>query len=192
MKALVLSLLWLLISSATPAQANLLQGHVAIHIAKTHYLHPVRLLHPYMVVWHTKGPLAEKTAMEMLKPQFASLSECSQDKQATSPASVVLLLEPHVFYNAQLQVFYTEWIAAAYTSTGAPITHIRQEATQLGMLSNNPDYFIAEGYKKAMAKVIEALSRDPAFLSALDKNTPIQTSEICNALDNLTLNNLYY
>jgi len=62
----------------------------------------------------------------------------------------------------------------------------------LGMLSNNPDYFIAEGYKKAMANVIEALSRDPVFLSALDKNTPIQTSEICNALDNLPLNNLYY
>ena len=33
-----------------------LPGNIAMHIGKTHYEHPVRLLHPYLDVWHMKGP----------------------------------------------------------------------------------------------------------------------------------------
>ena len=47
----------------TYAAPTKLPGNIAVHIAKTHYLHPVRLLHPYLDVWHMKGPMAEKAAM---------------------------------------------------------------------------------------------------------------------------------
>lgn len=170
------------------AQPTQLSGNIAVHIAKTHYLHPVHLLHPYLDVWHMKGPLAERVAISALQKRFTSVNTCTSNDEA----SIVLLLEPHVFYNPQLHVFHTQFIAQAYTNDGAPITHVRKEAQQLGMLSNTPEFFIEKGYIKAINAVIEALTTDQPFLDALNKNTLIKTDAICHQLDNLPLNNLYY
>ena len=170
------------------AAANPQSGNIAVHIAKRNYFHPVRFLHPYLDVWHMKGPLAEKAAMSALQTRFSNINECS-DK---SEASVVLLLEPNIFYNAQLQVFHTEFIARAYTNDGEPIAQVRRETQQLGMLNSTPEFFIEKGYTSAMNQTIEALLADPVFLSALDKNTPIKAGNLCNTLDKLPAETFYY
>jgi hypothetical protein len=82
----------LFVSQAAFAQTKL-PGNVAIHIAKTHYEHPVRLLHPYLDFWHMKGPLAQKAALKTVQKRFAGVTDCKTNAQ------VVLLLEPHMFYN---------------------------------------------------------------------------------------------
>jgi hypothetical protein len=186
----LISTLCLTLISFTSAHAEPTQlpGNIAVHIAKAHYLHPVRLLHPYLDVWHMKGPLAEKAVMPVLKAHFTNVNECTSD----SEASVVLLLEPHVFYNPQLHVFHTQLIAQAYTNNGAPIMHIKKETQELGMLSSTPDFFIEKAYIKAINAVIEALSSEQPLIDALNKNTPIKAGDICHHLDNLPLNNFYY
>jgi hypothetical protein len=190
MKKLIQQLLLVFISCIPIAHAapTKLPGHIAVHIAKTHYLHPVHLLHPYLDVWHMKGPLAEKAAMASLQQRFANVSECTKD----SVADVVLLLEPHMFYNPQLHVFHAEFIARAYTSNAEPITRIKKQAEQLGSLGILPDFYMEKGYTKAIDKVIEALVVDQAFLATLDKNNQIKASTICSGLDNLPLDKLYY
>lgn len=165
-----------------------LPGNIAVHIAKTHYLHPVRLLHPYMDVWHMKGPLAEKSATASLKKRFANVNEC-EDK---SEANVVLLLEPYMFYNAQLRVFHAEFIVRAYTSNGEPITRIKKQAQQLGELNVSPNFYMEKAYTKAIDTAVAELAVDKEFLATLDNNTQIKAGAICRGLDNLQLEKLYY
>jgi hypothetical protein len=170
----------------------MLPGNIAMHIGKTHYEHPVRLLHPYLDVWHMKGPLAEKAALKALKKRFANVSDCS------APADVVLLLEPHMFYNAQLRVFYGEIIARAYTKGAeAPtyenaLTVIKKQAQQNGNLGIKPDFYMEKAYAKAMDKVIKKLETDKAFLATLDKTKMQDPKSICDTLDSLPAAKFYY
>ena len=169
-----------------------LPGNIAMHIGKTHYEHPVRLLHPYLDVWHMKGPLAEKAALKALQKRFANVGDCS------GSANVVLLLEPHMFYNAQLRVFHGEIIARAYTKgTEEPsyenaITVIKKQAQQNGELGIKPDFYMERAYAKAMDKVIKKLETDQAFLATLDKANIDNPKAICDALDKLPAAKFYY
>lgn len=171
------------------AQPTQLPGNIAVHIAKTHYLNPVRLLHPYLDVWHMKGPLAEEAAMKSLQKHFPNVKECAKDSQA----DVVLLLEPHMFYNPQIMAFHAEYIVRAYTSnTDQPITRIKKQGQQIGNLNITPDFFMGKAYTKAIDQVIKELVVDQAFLATLDKNSALNAAEICNKLDYLPLDKLYF
>ena len=195
MQKLIFSLLLSLIfSSITHAEVSpvKLPSSIAMHIGKTHYEHPVRLLHPYLDVWHMKGPLAEKATLKVLKKRFANVADCS------TSANVVLLLEPHMFYNAQLRVFHAEIIARAYTQ-GADqptyenaITIIKKQAQQQGDLGVTPDFYMEKAYTKAMEKVIKKLETDQAFLATLDKAKMENPKTICDTLDSLPAAKFYY
>lgn len=192
MYKLLLSLfssLSLVLSAAAYAETAPLKipGNIIMHIAKTHYEHPVRLLHPYLDVWHMKGPLAEKAAFNSLRKRFANVDNCN------GKASIVLLVEPHMFYNAQLRVFHGEIIARAYVdSAGDPVTTIKKQAQQAGDLGIKPDFYIERAYTKAMEKVIKKLETDKAFLAALDKANLDNPKSICDALDRLPVAKFYY
>lgn len=178
-------------ASAETAPAKL-PGNIAMHIGKTQYEHPVRLLHPYLDVWHMKGPLAEKAALKTLKKRFANVGNCS------SPANVVLLLEPHMFYNAQLRVFHGEIIARAYVKSAEEPTYensltvIKKQSSQNGDLGVKPDFYMERAYTKAMDKVIKKLETDQAFLATLDKANMDNPKAICDTLDKLPAAKFYY
>lgn len=188
-RRLALVLLVLLVTSTAYAQK--LPGHIALHIAKVHYEHPVRLLHPYLDVWHMKGPLAEKAALKALQKRFAEVTDCN------SSANVVVLIEPHMFYNAQLRVFHAEIIARAYTnttdlSTQSAITTIKKQAQKNGELGIKPEFYMEKAYLKAMEKVIKKLDTDKAFLATLDAVKIDNPKLICNALDDMPVSKIYY
>jgi hypothetical protein len=193
-KLLAITVLSLIFCLGAQAEIKpvMLPGNIAMHIGKTHYEHPVRLLHPYLDVWHMKGPQAEKAALKALKKRFANVSDCS------APANVVLLLEPHMFYNAQLRVFHGEIIARAYTKgTEAPtyesaLTVIKKQAQQNGDLGIKPDFYMEKAYAKAMDKVIKKLETDKAFLATLDKTKMQDPKSICDTLDSLPAAKFYY
>jgi hypothetical protein len=190
MQKTFLAVLFFLFFNAS-AFADKLPGQVALHVAKVHFEHPVRLLHPYLDVWHMKGPMAEKVALKTLQKRFANVGNCS------APANVVLLIEPHMFYNAQMRVFHAEIIARAYTSTTdlsaqSAITSIKKQVQQNGEISVKPEYFMEKAYTKAMEKVIKKLETDKAFLATLDKAKIDNPKLICNALDDLPVSKIYY
>lgn len=163
-------------------------GDIAVHIAKMHYLHPIRLLHPYLNIWHMKGPMAEKVAMAALQKHYSNTNECTDN----SKAKLVLLLEPHMFYNAQTKVFHAEYIARVYTSDGEPITRIKKQAQQVGPLNVAPDFYMEKAYTKAMDKIIAKLATDQAFLSRLNQESHINADDLCHQLDLLPLDKVYY
>lgn len=189
--AILFSLLFCMTAQAETAP-NKLPGNIAMHIGSTHYQHPVRLLHPYLDVWHMKGPLAEKAALKALKKRFANVGDCS------AAANVVILLEPHMFYNAQLRVFHGEIIARAYVKSSEEPTYensltvIKKQAQQNGELGVKPDFYMERAYAKAMDKVIKKLETDKAFLATLDKANMDNPKSICDALDILPAAKFYY
>ena len=179
---------------ANAAIAHQLAGNVAIHIAKRHYEHPVRMLHPYLDVWHMKGPMAEKVALKVLPKHFANINMCAN----SSNADVVISIEPQMFYNAQLRVFHAEVIAKAYVNTGEPVDQlvaiatVKKQAQQNGDLGIKPDYYMEKAYTKAMDKMIKQLETDGAFLAALNKNPANKAETLCAGLDNLPVSKIYY
>ena len=193
-KRLISIFISLIVCNAAVAETTSpkLPGNIAMHIGKTHYEHPVRLLHPYLDVWHMKGPLAEKAALKALQKRFANVGDCN------GSANVVLLLEPHMFYNAQLRVFHGEIIARAYVkgaeepSYENAITVIKKQAQQNGELGIKPDFYMERAYTKAMDKVIKKLETDQAFLATLDKANMDNPKAICDALDKLPAAKFYY
>ncbi len=174
--------------------AHQVTGNIAIHIAKRHYEHPVRMLHPYLDVWHMKGPMAEKVALKVLPKHFANIAMCGK----SSNADVVLSIEPQMFYNAQLRVFYAEIIAKAYVNTGEPIDQlvaiatVKKQAQQNGELGIKPDYYMEKAYTKAMDKMIKQLETDSAFLAALNKTPANKAETLCDGLNDLPVSKIYY
>ena len=190
---LIISLfLGLIFSSA--ALADKLPGNIAVHIAKRHYEHPVRLLHPYLDVWHMKGPMAEKVAMKVLPKRFANVNMCAN----STNADVVLSLEPQMFYNAQLRVFHAEIIAKAYVSTGEPVDQlvaiatVKKQAQQNGELGIKPEYYMEKAYTKAMDKVTKQLEVDSAFLATLNRTPNNKAEKLCGGLNDLPVSKIYY
>jgi hypothetical protein len=176
------------------AFAHQLAGNVAIHIAKRHYEHPVKLLHPYLDVWHMKGPMVEKVALKVLPKHFASINMCGK----SSNADVILSLEPQIFYNAQLRVFHAEIIAKAYIDNGQPVEQqvavatVKKQAQQNGELGIKPDYYMEKAYTKAMEKMIKQLETDGAFLATLNKTPANKAETLCKGLDDLPVSQIYY
>jgi hypothetical protein len=179
---------------ANAAFAHPLAGNVAIHIAKRHYEHPVRMLHPYLDVWHMKGPMAEKVALKVLPKHFVNMNMCAN----SSNADVVISIEPQMFYNAQLRVFYAEIIAKAFVNTGEPtdqlvaIATVKKQAQQNGELGIKPDYYMEKAYTKAMDKMIKQLETDSAFLAVLNKNPANNAETLCDGLNDLPVSKIYY
>ena len=182
-------------ADTTQDKQTKLPGTIVMHIGETHYQHPVRLLHPYLDVWHMKGPLAEAAALKTLNKRFANVVKCNNND---SSANVVLLLEPHMFYNPQLRVFHAEIIARAYVNDTEPanynnaITTIKKQAQQQGDLSVKPDFYMQKAYTKAMDKVIKKLETDQAFLATLNQAKIKNPKTICDALDALPAAKFYY
>ncbi|MDX1914670.1 MAG: hypothetical protein SFU55_03730 [Methylophilus sp.] len=186
------------ITLCTPAIADdkisTSESAIAVLIAKTNYEHPVRLLHPYLDYWHMKGPLAEKAAMQTLQQHFQNVNWCNH----ANNAKVVLLLEPHIFYNPQLHVFHSEIIAKVYTPdnksnhTAQAIVTIKKQAQQLGELDATPEFYLEKAYIKAMEEVVEALDTNQDFLNSIKATGSKNAESICPALDESPNSKLYY
>lgn len=171
--------------AATDSQNNA----VAINIPDSYYQHPVRLLHPYLDYWLMRGPLLEKVVRIAMRHDTNNAIEMCGDG---TPAGAVLTLEPHLFYNPQSRVFYTEIIASAYTEAAAPLLVIKAEAQQMGELAVTPDFYIQKAYAKAFDKVLQSLRSNPDWLNWTAQHPAIEANALCQSLDDLSATKIYY
>ncbi|QVL45925.1 MAG: hypothetical protein KFB94_02085 [Methylophilaceae bacterium] len=193
LKLIVKLSMWLLASMSLSLSAHAQvpsDKQLAVHIAGVHYKHPTILFFPYVTIWQMQGPLVEAVAMSSLTSLFSNVSECRTD--AAKDANLVMLLQPHLFYNPQSAIYYAKLTASVYGAQEQVITSITKEARVVGPVNINPDLYSKKVYSKAIDHIIEALKTDVAFLSALKEKTPINTNQICNNLDNIPTNRFYY
>ncbi len=141
-----------------------------------------------------KGPLAEKAALQTLQQHYQNVNWCNQ----ANNAKVVLLLEPHMFYNPQLHVFHSEIIAKVYTpeyksnNTAQAVITIKKQAQKLGELDTRPEFYLEKAYVKAMEEIVQTLNTNQDFLDNIKATGGKNAESICPALDESPNSKLYY
>jgi hypothetical protein len=183
----ILSIILLSFSVLTYADAPI-TGQFAIHIAKRYYEHPVRMLHPYLDVWHMKGPALEKVAIAELPHYFSNVSMCADSHDADA----VISLEPQVFYSSQLRLFYVEIFAKVYMQSMTPVTSAKAEVQQRGELAILPENAIGKAYKAALQHVMQKLQNDPSFKSISNQPGQHTAETLCPLLETLPASRIYY
>lgn len=183
-----------LLGFALSASANTTTGNIAVKIPQTFYQNPVRMLHPYMDYWHNRGQALSSSAEQSFQP----LSLPSQTCQNNSEANALVVLEPNMFYNAQLRVFHSQVTAKVYTNNEAsaaltqPDLVITGTGQQLGELSYQAEFFMQKAYAQALAQVSDKLAESDAFQQSLARSPAKSYQALCQSIDTVTQPKLYF
>ncbi len=184
----------MLLGFALTAKANTPTGNIVVQIPQTFYHNPVRMLHPYMDYWHNRGEALSRSALASFQPLSLASNSCQQ----TISANALIVLEPNMFYNAQLRVFHSQITAKVYTNNEAsaaltnPDLVVTGIGQQLGELSYQAEYFMEKSYAKALAQVSEKLAQSDAFKQSLARNQSKSYQALCQSIDTVTQQKLYF
>lgn len=186
----IMSGLWLgllaLSAQATPV--------VILQVPQTFHQHPVRLLHPYINYWHDRGDAAEKVGLAAFQDQHFQTTAC----EAGTPGQALVVVEPYMFYNAKMGVFYSEITAKVYTAANAeaalqpPVLTVKGEGQTVGNLSHNAEFFMAQAYRQAFGRVIDDLQKNPAFTAMLGQGHLQTYQALCASIDTLNKPALFF
>lgn len=137
-----------------------------IYIQPYEYVSEIKLQDFSQGYWFAPGPVLEQIAKEKLTASYGEVSVCDADLAA----KVLVWLQPRMFYNGQLQVFYGEIKANIYSSAEKLVASYMGESAQQGSLSIEPDYWIERSFSKAMDD-LEVKMREDANLQAIVADT---------------------
>lgn len=178
----------LMLSMSANANSNII-----VQVPQTYYEHPVRLLHPYIDYWHTRAIGAQKAAQKVLSQAGFNVQSCD----GNSTAQGALIVEPNMFYNPQMGVFYGQIIAKWYSHNDAaaallaPDYVFKGEGQQLGSLRFGAEYAMQQAYTLAMQQVLQQLQQ-----SALNKTLETAPAKnyqgLCQGADQLLKPKLFY
>lgn len=183
-----------LLGFAMTASANSGNSSITVKIPQTFYQNPVRMLHPYMDYWHNRGEALSQSAQNGFQPLALSSQTC----QTNSLSNALVVLEPNMFYNAQLRVFHSQVTAKVYTSNEAsaaltqPDLVITGTGQQLGELSYQAEFFMQKAYDKALTQLSEKLAQSDAFKQSLASNPAKSYQALCQSIDTVTQPKLYF
>jgi hypothetical protein len=143
------------------------------------YQHPTRLSNVYYGFWHLKGPALESA----IKKQNATVNDCDAIDQAT----LIISVEPYLFYNPQVKTYYTQLIATYYSAKDAdqnkPIYTKNFDTTQFGGLTYLSDQNAEKVYAKAFKQLLESSQNVPiASTMSLDDNNKNKARALCQTL----------
>jgi len=150
----VLTLLAALPLTVQAAPANML-----IYIHPNEYKHPIKLWHFYYDYWFKQGPVVEPLARTMLAEAFGEVGMCGAVNEARS----LVWIQPRIYYNPHMTVFYGEIRASVYTSRGEPVATYLGEAKKQGFLDVLPQNRIEAVYRETMENLVANMRKDPGL-----------------------------
>lgn len=133
-----------------------------MYIQPIEYTSPISLWSPYQNYWFYQGPMLEAQAMDKLSQAYGDVRLC----EGNQSAKTLVWLQPGMFYNPQVQVFYGEIVANAYTGVGKLVASYKGESKVHGLLDVQTDDRIAKTYALALDDLLEKMQAD-ADLQAL-------------------------
>ena len=162
-------------SNNEPSEVKLpSNSNIMVYINPVFYEHPVRMLHPYLDVWHLRGDMVEKIALKALNSNIANSQANAQTCQPNVDANFTISLEPYMFYNPQMRVFHAEVLAKVYAGKLDAIASFKAKAQQQGELNNAADYYFKQAYAKAMQDIVKQLNSEmathPVASNSLENN----------------------
>ncbi|MDO9365959.1 MAG: hypothetical protein Q7T58_06440 [Methylotenera sp.] len=163
---LALTLLLNLNAQADEASSSNSSPNMLVYIQPVEYTNPIKLLHFYRDYWFYQGPVLEQLALPKLTQLYGAVSLCESNQSANA----LVWLQPRMFYNSQVQLFYSEVTANVYTGVGKLVGTYVGESKQHGFLDIKPDYWIEKSYALAIDEMIAKMQADSALQTLI--NTP--------------------
>ena len=160
MKKLLNLIMLLALLMSTSAKAEI-TSNVLLYIQPYEYQNEVKLQHFSHEYWFAQGPMVEPIAKEKLGKLLGGLSMC----EGNDTGKMLIWLQPKMFYNAQLQVFYGEISTNVYTGVGKLVGTYIGEYTQHGHLDIKPAHWLNKAYNKAMDNLVEKMQADSQLQS---------------------------
>lgn len=173
------------------ASAN---SSLVLQVPQSYYQHPVHLLHPYQNYWHNRAFQVEQLGISSFESQQYTVNQCSQGAQGQA----LVVLEPNMFYNPKMGVFYSQITAKVYTDGNAnaallkPVLTLKAEGQAYGSLLHNAELFTKRAYQQAFDRLQQQLQQQADFQHTL-ANAPSQGFEaLCASVDTLTKPNTWF
>lgn len=173
MKKQLVSLLFLY-SAMTSSSSSFAdeQASMLLYIQPIEYTHGINLWQPYRNYWINQGEFVEPIAIEKLRQSYTNISMC----EGSQSGKALIWLQPNLFYNPQVQVFYGELTAKVYTGLGKLVGTYVGESKVHGFLNIQADHWISKTYHVAMENLITKMHADTK-LEHLSTQTSTEATE---------------
>ncbi len=148
-------------------------SNVLIYIQPFEYINEVKLQHFSQELWIVQGPMVEDIAKEKFKQSYGEVSMC----EGNQSGKILIWLQPKMFYNGQLQVFYGEVKANVYTGIGNYIDTYIGESTQHGSLGIQPNYWLEKSYTQAIDQIQVKMHADKRLQALIDDSDSALTAD---------------
>lgn len=139
-----------------------------MYIQPVDYNNPIKLWSPYQDYWFYQGPVVEKLAMPKLAAAYHDVKVCD----ANQSGKALLWLQPELFYNPQVQMFYAEVKASAYKGVGEHLATVVGRSQVRGVLTIKPETWIEKAYALAVNDAVAKMQADKTLQAYM--NGPAQ------------------
>lgn len=182
--------LWLLTSSAL----SFAHPTVVLQVPETYYKNPVRLLHPFINVWHNRANAAQKVGTQQLQSQQITVNTCNSGAQGQA----LVVIEPNMFYNPKMGIFYSEITARVFlnasvdASLTAPAITLKGKGQTVGNLNTTYDFFMQQAYALAYDQVITQLLANETFKTLVAQAPNKSYQALCTSIDTISQPKLFF
>lgn len=161
------------LTAAAAANPSAVNTTTLLYIQPLEYNHPIALWNYSYKHWFYQGPVVEKLALEKFSAKLGSVKMCESNQSG----QMLVWLQPKMFYNPQLQLFYGTLVANVYTGLGKLIASYEGSAHASGLLGLYADHAIEKSYALAMDNMLAKMQADTRFPTAhqadmSDETTP--------------------
>jgi hypothetical protein len=146
-----------------------------LYIQPFEYSNPIALWNFSYRYWFEQGPIVEKLALEKFSQKFGEVSMC----ESNQAGKMLVWLQPKMFYNPQLQLFYGKIVANVYTGMGKQLASYKGEAHAPGRLDIYPEQAIEKSYALALDRLIANMQTDTQ-LAGIQHNGAAGESTPCS------------
>jgi hypothetical protein len=148
-------------------------SQLLMYIQPVDYTNPIRLLHPYYDYWMYQGPVVEKVAMKKFTEAYGDVGMC----EVSQSGKALVWLQPKLFYNPQVQLFYGEVTADVYKGIGEHLGEYVGKSQVRGFLNMHTEASIEEAYALAVADVVEKMQADTTLQARMNNQAKSSTAE---------------
>lgn len=144
-----------------------------VYIQPVDYTNPIRLWHPYYDYWTYQGPVLEKVAVSQLADAYGDVGMC----EVNQSGKALVWLQPKLFYNPQVQLFYGEVTASVYKGIGEHLGEYVGKSQVRGFLSRHAEASIEQTYAAAVADLVGKMQADKPLQARLEATTQVNPAD---------------
>lgn len=153
--SILLALMLMLSLNAVADEANS-TTKMLMYIQPVEYTHPIKLWHYYSDYWVYQGPIVEQLAMAKLSQAYGDVGLC----EGNQSGKTLVWLQPRMFYNPQVQLFYGQVTANVYTGVGKLVATYVGKSKSHGFIDIKADYWVEKSYALAIDGMVAKMQAD--------------------------------